>query len=95
MNELDFIDQYLKVYPNPLATQTKISYHLENEKNIRLSLFDITGKEVARLINSRQSPGEHEIIFYPGEYGLHPGIFLLKMEVEDSGILIRKLITRD
>ena len=94
MDELEFIDQYLRVYPNPLATQAKISYQLENEKNIILSLYDITGKEVARLIDSKQYPGEHEIIFYPGEHNLHPGIFLLKMEVEGSGILVRKLITK-
>ncbi|MFW5645082.1 MAG: T9SS type A sorting domain-containing protein [Bacteroidota bacterium] len=95
MSELDYIDQYFRIYPNPLETETRISYKLENEKNVRLSLFDITGKEVARLVNSKHHPGEHEMIFYPADYGISSGIFLLKMEIEDSGILIRKLISKN
>jgi len=55
-------------YPNPFNPSTKIKFSVPlwrglrgwNEGNVRLSVFDITGKEVATLVNEQLQPGTYE-----------------------------------
>ena len=49
-------------YPNPFNNSTRIRFKLPKRKKISLKIYDITGKEVIRLINNRNyALGEHEI----------------------------------
>jgi len=44
-------------YPNPFNPQTSISYQLEQSGNVRMEVFDITGRLVAILVDEVQNPG--------------------------------------
>ncbi|NIT61225.1 MAG: T9SS type A sorting domain-containing protein [Aliifodinibius sp.] len=49
-------------YPNPFNSNTYISFYLPKRENISLTIYDLTGKEVIRLINPQMhASGEHEI----------------------------------
>jgi hypothetical protein len=49
-------------YPNPFNSSTAIKFQLKNPSLVTLVLYDITGKEVIRLIDNRNYyPGEHSI----------------------------------
>jgi len=49
-------------YPNPFNGSTIIRFHLSARKRVLLTIYDITGKEVMRLINNRfYAPGEHTV----------------------------------
>ena len=49
-------------YPNPFSGLTIIKFNLPKSIRISLAIYDITGKEVIKLINNQiYSPGEHEI----------------------------------
>jgi hypothetical protein len=58
-------------YPNPFNPSTTIKYtipaelQIKNEKlkNVRLSIFDILGREIATLVNEEQKPGIYEVVF--------------------------------
>lgn len=50
-------------YPNPFNPTTSIKYQVESIKHIKLVVYDILGKEVAVLVNEKQSPGEYETQF--------------------------------
>jgi PKD repeat protein len=52
----------IKVMPNPFTDKTTLSYTLTENKHIRLSITDITGKELKVLCNSKQGKGEHSIL---------------------------------
>ena len=43
-------------YPNPFASTTLINYTLETNSNVSVSVFDISGKEVARLVDNVELP---------------------------------------
>jgi hypothetical protein len=74
-------------YPNPFNPSTNIKYQITNNKyqitnnDVTLKVFDILGKEIATLVNEKQSPGEYEVIFEGSQY--------------PSGIYFYKLITGD
>ncbi|MBI5402837.1 MAG: T9SS type A sorting domain-containing protein [Ignavibacteriae bacterium] len=50
-------------YPNPFNPVTNISYKVESYKVIKLSVYDMLGKEVAVLVNQKQNAGEYEVVF--------------------------------
>ena len=44
-------------YPNPFNPITTLSYDLPKDSDVRLTIFDMLGNEVARLVNSNQQAG--------------------------------------
>jgi hypothetical protein len=58
-------------YPNPFNPSTNIKYQIINNKLVTLKIYDILGKEVATLVNEKQSPGYYEVTWdasnYPSE----------------------------
>ena len=50
-------------YPNPFNPSTRISYSLNDEVQVNLSVYDMLGRKVAELVNSKQSAGSYSIQF--------------------------------
>jgi type IX secretion system substrate protein len=53
----------LSSYPNPFNNQTTIEYTLDNAAFVAIDVFDVFGNKVAKLVNSRQSEGQHREVF--------------------------------
>jgi len=62
-------------YPNPFNPNTVISYRLSVAGNVSLKVFDLLGKEVAVLVNEKQSAGSYAVDFNSTEYNLTSGIY--------------------
>lgn len=50
-------------YPNPFNPSTTISYSIPNESQVSLKIYDVMGKEVANLVDGKQSSGNHSVEF--------------------------------
>lgn len=48
-------------YPNPFNPSTTIKYQLPKSTEVRLSVFDVLGREVSVLVNERRGAGVHEV----------------------------------
>jgi len=68
-------------YPNPFNPSTLIRYSLEAATNVELAVYDISGREVARLINGYRSAGSHEVSFDASHLG--SGIYLARFTAGD------------
>jgi hypothetical protein len=73
-------------YPNPFNLITHIPYGLSEKTDIKLSIYDITGRKVRDWNIRSQEPGWHEIIW--------DGLNLLQQQVA-SGIYIYEMHTGD
>ncbi len=50
-------------YPNPFNSLTAIRYNLIYEGTVELSIYNLTGKEVIKLVSEKQSPGEYVVLW--------------------------------
>ena len=64
-------------YPNPFNPSTKISYSIPEKSNIKISVYNILGAEVAVLINGEVEAGKHEIDFHASN--LATGIYIYEL----------------
>lgn len=64
-------------YPNPFNPSTKIQFYIPSISNVKLAVYDITGKEVAVLVNENLNPGYYENVFNAGN--LTSGIYYYKL----------------
>ena len=53
--------QIFPAYPNPFNPSTTISYQLPNISDVKISVFDLLGNEVAVLSNERKTSGKYNI----------------------------------
>ena len=65
-------------YPNPFNPATMISYALPYESKITLSIYDLTGKLVSKLLNNTEQPGYHSVNFNAAN--LASGIYFYRVE---------------
>ncbi|MGB3340564.1 MAG: FlgD immunoglobulin-like domain containing protein [bacterium] len=49
------------VYPNPARALVCINYYLVDHSSVELHIYDISGREIKRLVNGQQVSGQHEI----------------------------------
>lgn len=73
-------------YPNPFNPSTVISYSISTNAPVRLSIYDILGREVAVLVNEVQTSGQHTVNFNASH--LSSGIYFSKLS--SSGMTISK-----
>lgn len=50
-------------YPNPFNPETTISFTIANRGNVTLKVYDVTGREIATLLDDYRAAGEHKISF--------------------------------
>lgn len=75
-------------YPNPFNPETKIHYTLKRIGKVRLSVYDLTGREVTVLVDGIQNAGAHDAVFTGA--GLVSGIYFYKLQSAD-GVITKKM----
>ena len=77
--------------PNPFRGTTSISFKTYAPAIVSLKVYDLHGKEVARLIESYGHPGDHEIIFDAGKISNKAGIYIYSLTI-DGVTRTRKMV---
>ncbi|MCH7731100.1 MAG: T9SS type A sorting domain-containing protein [Candidatus Marinimicrobia bacterium] len=81
-------------YPNPFNPSTTIQYEIVEKADMRISIYNILGKEVKSLFNGVQDPGTWVVKWdeddQTGKVG-SPGIYFCRLEVGYT-VLNRKMI---
>lgn len=60
-------------YPNPFNSSTKFIYKVPFISTVQITIYDVLGREVRKIINQEQERGDYEIIF--DATGLPSGIY--------------------
>ncbi len=67
-------------YPNPFNPVTTINYSLPKISRVSLKIFDISGRLVRTLIDSKQGRGSYKVEF--DGINLASGVYFYKIETE-------------
>ena len=55
--------QLLQNYPNPFNPQTTIRFQLPKAAATRISIYNMLGQEVKRIVDRQMEPGYHEVLW--------------------------------
>lgn len=75
-------------YPNPFNPNTKIAFGVPRAGLVRLEVFDLLGRKVSTLVNSRQPAGRYSVSFDASQ--LSSGLYLYRLQVGTT-VLTRKM----
>lgn len=68
-------------YPNPFNPETKIKYEIHANSFVRLTIYDITGRQIVVLVNENQRAGTYEINWNAINYS--SGVYFYKLSAGD------------
>lgn len=54
---------HFSISPNPIVKTAEIKYEIAEQGNVKIEMFDITGKVVKSIVNENQSKGLHSVNF--------------------------------
>lgn len=69
-------------YPNPFNPVTKIKFDLPKDGNVKLTVYDMLGKEVKTLVNEFSKAGQYEVPFDGSN--LSSGAYFFRLEAGDN-----------
>ena len=69
-------------YPNPFNPVTKIEYSISKTAKVEIIVFDILGREVAKLVNETKKAGKHQVIFDASKYS--SGLYFYRMAIHSD-----------
>ena len=76
-------------YPNPFNPSTTIEFGLDRSEMVRLSVYDLLGREVAVLVNDVQSAGTYRVSFDATD--LASGVYLYRLAT-GAGSVSRRMV---
>ena len=68
-------------YPNPFNPTTRIKFDLPKQSFVTIKLYDITGREVSRLVNQEYNAGSYTVDYNGAS--LSSGIYFYRIEAGD------------
>lgn len=71
----------MPAYPNPFNPTTTVAFALPSAQFVTLTVFDMLGREVKRLVDGYLGAGDHEVQFHAGD--LPTGLYMYRLAAPD------------
>jgi hypothetical protein len=81
------------IYPNPFSNETNISFSLLESGNVAVSIYDMTGREVASLLDGEMTAGEHLISWKAGNE-LPNGLYFCTITTADTKVTQKVMLNK-
>lgn len=90
--QLPVIFRLYQNFPNPFNPVTTLTYSLPRETHVTLSVYNVLGQEVSRLIDDLQQPGYKSVDFVAGN--LSSGIYFYRLQAGNFVDVKKMLLMR-
>jgi len=89
--KIDIPKQYAlyQNYPNPFNPLTKIKFSLPKPGKVRITVYNILGQNVEKLLDTKQTAGTHDITWDASK--MSSGMYFIRLESQDF-IKVRKCL---
>ncbi|MBN8704270.1 MAG: T9SS type A sorting domain-containing protein [Bacteroidetes bacterium] len=79
-------------YPNPFNPSTTIPFRLIQAGSVKLSVFDVSGKEIRVLTQGFRSAGDHRVTFSGDD--LPSGLYLVRLETQNQTFTKKMMLVK-
>jgi len=79
-------------YPNPFNPSTDIRFAIQNDSNVKLSVYNTKGELVANLKNGKMTKGSHVVNF--DATALNSGVYFYKLDVNNLSETKKMVLTK-
>jgi len=79
-------------YPNPFNPSTKIKFDIIRNENVKLEIYDITGRSINTLVNGKLEAGKYE--FTMTASSIPSGVYFYKLETENYTMTRRMILLK-
>jgi hypothetical protein len=90
-NKIPINFELFKPYPNPAVNNLSISFGLPRQSNVELTVYNINGSVVKRLISETKAPGYYRINTDCRELG--NGVYIVKMKADKFEARTKFIVT--
>jgi len=87
----------LSAYPNPFNPVTTILYNLPTKGQFRLSIYDVSGREVCLLVDGYQSPGSFEMTWDGTDHSdkqVAAGMYFARLQAGQYSSVVKMIYLR-
>lgn len=79
-------------YPNPFNPETKINFDIAENSNVKLSVYDMSGRLISVLIDNKLNSGKYSLSFSGKELG--SGVYFARLETPAYSSIIRMILIK-
>ena len=91
LRNIDQLEVGVLVSPNPTLGEARVSYELEEPRELSIELYDSQGRHLRQLeATARKAAGAHQTLIQGGE--LNPGLYFITLEGEQGTLGLSRLI---
>ena len=80
------------IYPNPFNSTTEITFSLSDPGRVTLSVFDLTGREISKLVNSNLKAGHHTTTWDATD--ISSGMYLVRLNSDGQETIGKLMLVR-
>lgn len=84
--------ELLQNYPNPFNPSTVIGYILGEESNVSLKIYDVLGREIMTLVDTKQNAGKYSVSFDGSK--LNSGMYFYQLKTGRNSVTKSMLLLK-
>jgi uncharacterized lipoprotein YddW (UPF0748 family) len=81
-------------YPNPFNPSTIIAFDIPENGLVKLTIYDVLGREIEILINKWMNTGHYEFRFDRNASGLASGVYIYRISMNNTAMSRRMLLLK-
>lgn len=86
--------QLYQNYPNPFNPSTTIAFDIPENGLVKLTIYDVLGRQVETLINERMTAGRYEFQYNAGVSGLASGVYIYRLSINGKAFSKRMVLLK-
>lgn len=79
--------------PNPVSTGASMAFTVPSGGNVRLNVYDVSGRIVETLFNGHVEEGSHSVEWSPGS-GISSGLYFVRLVTEEGSVTAQAMVIR-
>ena len=79
--------------PNPLTAGAALAFTVPSGGNVRLNVYDVSGRIVDTVFNGHVEAGTHSVEWSPGS-GIASGLYFVRLDTEEGSVTAQAMLIR-